>query len=120
MVRFGGKIDTFHAAVPMQMTDEQRAIVKSHLLELDDRLDSPIDQLLIRQWRRLGITPSAPADDATFIRRASIDICGTLPTREEVEAFIAETASDKRAHSREVRYVDSVYLDVRPECLDTP
>ena len=97
MVRYGGKIATFHAAVPLQMTDQQRGRVSAKLDGLEDRLESPLDRLLLRQWRRLGITSSEPANDATFVRRASIDICGTLPTREEVEAYIADQRADKRS-----------------------
>ncbi len=97
MVRYAGKIATFHAAVPLQMTATQQDRVNAKLDGLEGRLASPFDRLLIRQWRRLGIMPSAPADDATFIRRASIDICGTLPTREEVEAYVADKNAAKRS-----------------------
>ena len=97
MVRFGGKIATFHSAVPLQVSDDQRAKLATRLDELESKLDSRVDRLLIRQWRRLGITPSNLADDTTFIRRASIDICGTLPTREEIEAYLADTSPDRRA-----------------------
>jgi hypothetical protein len=97
MVRFGGKIATFHAAIPLQTNEEDRAEVEVELAQLATRLDSQVDRLLIRQWRRLGIAPSQPADDATFVRRASLDICGTLPTREEAEDYVADTRPDKRA-----------------------
>lgn len=97
MLRYGAQIATFHAAVPLQMTDQQRGRVSTKLDDLEGRLESPFDRLLIRQWRRLGITPSEPADDATFVRRASLDICGTLPTREEVEAYVADKRAEKRS-----------------------
>lgn len=98
MVRFGGKIATFHAAVPFESNPDLAAAVRTRLVELEQQHDSEIDRLLIQQWRRLAITPSDPTDDATFIRRASLDICGTLPKREEVETYIADQSSDKRAH----------------------
>lgn len=68
---------------------------------------NPVDQALLKQWRQLQIQPSQICDDETFIRRASLDISGTLPTAAEVTAFLADTASDKRA-----RLVDRL--------LDTP
>src|SRR4029077_10948539 len=48
------------------------------------------------KWRKLGIAPSPLSTDAEFLRRASLDAVGTLPTPEEVVAFLADTAPDKR------------------------
>jgi len=97
MVRFGGNIATFHSAVPLQVSDEERREVNAQLVGLENHLDNRFDRLLIQQWRRLGITPSGEADDSTFIRRAAIDICGTLPIREEIENYLADTGPDRRA-----------------------
>jgi hypothetical protein len=36
------------------------------------------------------------ATDEAFIRRASLDLTGKLPSAEEVRAFVADTAADKR------------------------
>lgn len=36
-------------------------------------------------------------DDRTFLRRVSLDITGTLPSPQEVEAFLADNSSNKRA-----------------------
>ena len=95
MVRFGGQLGAFHGAIPVESSE---ALVGSRLADLEERLRGKrIDQLLLRQWKRLGIGPSPPADDATFIRRASIDICGTLPTREEIEQYDNDSRPDKRA-----------------------
>ena len=98
MVRFGGKISTFHAVVPFNMDSAQAADVAARLAALKKGIgDSPVDDLLIDQWRRLGIVPSARADDATFVRRATIDICGTLPSRRQIEDYIDDSRPDKRA-----------------------
>jgi hypothetical protein len=39
----------------------------------------------------------ARADDATFLRRVSFDLTGTLPSPENIRAFTADPAADKRA-----------------------
>ncbi len=57
----------------------------------------PIDRLVDRQLQELRLTPSAVASDSMFVRRAYLDALGRLPTQQEAETFLAETASDKRA-----------------------
>ena len=67
-----------------------------------------IDGLVWNKLQKLGIEPSDLADDATFLRRAYLDVIGTLPTAEEARRFLAATTPDKRA-----RLVDE--LLARPE-----
>jgi Protein of unknown function (DUF1553)/Protein of unknown function (DUF1549) len=55
-----------------------------------------IDGLVWDKLRRLGITPSDPAGDATFLRRAYLDVIGRLPTPEEVHDFLADKDAAKR------------------------
>jgi hypothetical protein len=55
-----------------------------------------IDEHIDRQLARLNLPASPPCDDATFLRRASLDTIGTLPTIEETRAFLADTSPDKR------------------------
>ncbi|MBI5757487.1 MAG: DUF1553 domain-containing protein [Planctomycetales bacterium] len=98
MARFGDQIATFHAAVPFAGDRAKMAAAQTQLDQLAPKLAaSSFDRLLLRQWRRLGVVPSAPADDATFLRRVTIDICGSLPTSDEVVEYLADTRSDKRA-----------------------
>ncbi len=98
MARFGEKIATFDAAVPFAQDEAAMAAVQVKLDHLERQFsDSQIDQLLLRQWRRMGVVPSKIADDATLIRRVMIDICGTVPTRDEVTEYLADIREDKFA-----------------------
>jgi len=55
-----------------------------------------VDTLLERGLQKRGETPEATIDDATFVRRAHLSIVGRIPTLAETEAFLADTAPDKR------------------------
>lgn len=56
-----------------------------------------IDELNLATLQALGIPPSPPADDATFLRRAYLDATGTLPPVAVVKAFLADADPDRRA-----------------------
>lgn len=55
-----------------------------------------IDELLLEEWKALGLVPSAKCDDATFLRRAYLDTTGSLPTAAQVRAFLGDTRRDRR------------------------
>lgn len=55
-----------------------------------------IDDAVYARLKELGFAPSELCSDAEFIRRASLDAIGVLPTAEEVRAFLADERSDKR------------------------
>ncbi len=56
-----------------------------------------IDSFVLRKQRQLGLVASPVCDDRTFIRRVSLDLIGTMPTPDEINAFVADKRSDKRA-----------------------
>jgi Protein of unknown function (DUF1549)/Protein of unknown function (DUF1553) len=70
-----------------------------------------IDDAVYSKLAALKIEPSDLCGDDEFIRRAFLDAIGTLPTAQEVRAFLADKTSDKR-----VRLIDA--LLERPEWVD--
>ena len=55
-----------------------------------------IDELVSDKLHKLRILPSELCTDEEFLRRATIDITGTLPTEEEYLSFVSDPSSDKR------------------------
>ncbi|QEL15178.1 DUF1549 and DUF1553 domain-containing protein [Limnoglobus roseus] len=55
-----------------------------------------IDALVAKQLLELRIPPSGLCADEVFIRRASLDACGTLPTADAVRKFLADKSPNKR------------------------
>ncbi|MEL7499825.1 MAG: DUF1549 domain-containing protein [Planctomycetota bacterium] len=62
-----------------------------------------IDAHIYQKLKNLRIQPSGLCSDAEFIRRASIDICGIVPSPEQVKQFVANEDPDKRS-----KYVDEM------------
>ena len=56
-----------------------------------------IDDLVNAKLAALRIAPSEICDDETFLRRATLDLIGLVPTPDERAAFLADSAADKRA-----------------------
>jgi hypothetical protein len=60
-------------------------------------LAAQIDRRLEDRFEAEQIVPAPAADDAEFLRRATLDLIGRIPTVEEVREFLQETRPDKRA-----------------------
>lgn len=93
MARYLGHVATFRATVPLGMTVPTYPFPHQTI----------VDAATHRKWQELGLAPSELCTDEQFIRRASLDITGTLPTPTQVKAFLA----DKRPNKRDV-LVDSL------------
>jgi hypothetical protein len=61
-----------------------------------DGHDHPIDRIIDAYFAKQKLTPPAAVDDAVFVRRVYLDVIGLLPAPTEVDAFLADTTSDKR------------------------
>lgn len=60
--------------------------------------DHPIDRFVHAYFAEQDRAWPDPVDDATFVRRAHLDLIGLLPAPEAVDAFVADPAPDKRTH----------------------
>jgi len=58
---------------------------------------SQIDKLVFGRLEQLGIQPANICSDAVFVRRAYLDVIGTLPTAQEARTFILDQDPNKRS-----------------------
>jgi hypothetical protein len=84
MARFGSHVAVFRASVPHGVKVEELPPARTF-----------IDKLVFRQCQALGLPPSPVCDDSTFLRRATIDLAGRLPTRKEVDDYLFEKDGGK-------------------------
>jgi hypothetical protein len=63
----------------------------------EESLPDKVDQLLAAKWRRLHLVPAPRCDDSTFLRRAYLDVTGSLPLPEQTRKFLADPDPNKRA-----------------------
>jgi hypothetical protein len=89
MVRYMGQVDVARVAVPFSRglpPEATRSFKPKNF----------IDELVAAKWHKLGIAPSPLCSDEEFLRRASIDAIGTLPTPDEVQRLSRRHRPDKR------------------------
>ncbi len=56
-----------------------------------------IDELVLNRLKRLNLQPANICSDAVFVRRACLDVIGTLPTAQEARDFLSDQDPNKRA-----------------------
>lgn len=62
-----------------------------------EEVSREIDRIFEAAWQKQGVEPASPTDDASFLRRLSLDLTGIIPEVGEVRGFLADPRPDKRA-----------------------
>ncbi|WP_162006630.1 DUF1549 and DUF1553 domain-containing protein [Roseimaritima sediminicola] len=62
----------------------------------DEAQSNFIDQRVLESLAALGLSPSPVCDDATYLRRVSLDLTGRLPSPQQVRDFLDDDRADKR------------------------
>jgi len=86
MARYQGHVGVFRGTVPLGIEVTDLPPIANY-----------VDEIVFEKLTQLGLPASRVSDDATFLRRVTVDIAGRLPTAEEAAAFLASPDEQKRA-----------------------
>ncbi len=100
MVRFMDKVAVFNAVVPLGAPvanlPQERNFIDGHVFA---------------NLKEIGIPPSPVCDDATFIRRVTLDIAGRVPSDKETAEFLSSQSPGKRDELIDRLLKDPGYAD---------
>ena|GEM_PF-36405 len=83
----------------MRRSDTMRVLTPQPLPTLFPKIEpnNKIDELVFAKLQKLGFPPSELCSDEVFLRRAYLDVIGSLPKPEEVRAYLADPDPKKRS-----------------------
>lgn len=100
MIRYQGQVGVFRSTIPLG----------AEVTNLPEPRNF-IDTAVFNKLKILGMPPSGPCDDSTFIRRVTVDIAGRLPSAQEAEAFLKDKEPARRDRLIDSLLASSDYAD---------
>ncbi len=85
MVRYQDRVAVFEATVPLGADVKELPAAKNF-----------VDEHVFAKLKKLGLPPSPVADDATFLRRVTLDVTGRLPAADVARKFLEDKDPAKR------------------------
>lgn len=84
-------------AITRDFTPEERTFwafqpIRPQTVPSNPEATHPIDAFLAAKWKDNRLTPAAPADARTLIRRVTYSLTGLPPTPEDVDAFLRDSS----------------------------
>ncbi|MEM9587684.1 MAG: DUF1549 and DUF1553 domain-containing protein, partial [Planctomycetota bacterium] len=104
LVWFGSQVALARMTVPY-----------GHDVPAEAYVDAPrqnfIDELTLQQLKTLNLRPSPPCSDDVYLRRATLDTIGRLPTQEERKKFAMDASVDRRSQLVERLLASEEFVD---------
>lgn len=102
MIRYLSGVGVFRIILPFGAAKGLDAFPQKNL----------VDNLWVDKWRKTGLSPTHTSTDEEFFRRIHLNTLSTLPTPEDIRAFLTDKDPDKRQKAIEKvlqrpEYVDS-------------
>ncbi|MFZ9822715.1 MAG: DUF1553 domain-containing protein [Gemmataceae bacterium] len=101
MVRYLGSVGIFRIILPYGTAKGLDKFPKKNL----------VDDIWVQKWQKTGLSPTYNCSDEEFFRRIYLNTISTLPTPDEIRAFLADKDPEKRRKA-----IDKVLE--RPEYVD--
>ena len=92
-------------------TSEAGSPVAPFETDADPKSPGRIDELVAAKLKQLGLAPANMCSDAVFLRRAYLDVSGTLPTADEARRFLEDRDPDKRRKLVDQLLASDAYVD---------
>ena len=96
LARYLTEVVPIEFIAPLNETPIQNTYEKSETYAAPESPGTSIDTEILKLLSTLRLPVSSAADDATFLRRVTLDLTGHLPTPGAVTAFLADSDTNKR------------------------
>jgi len=100
MIRYQDRVAVAEATVPLGAEVKDLPAVRTL-----------VDEHVFAKLKKLGLPPSPGADDATFLRRVTLDITGRLPAADTARKFLEDRDPEKRDKAIERLLESEAYAD---------
>src|SRR5262245_11076062 len=88
------------------------------LLPATRAIPEVVDHYIDAQHKDQNVKPAPLADDATVLRRLTLDLVGRIPTAAEVKAYTTSTDADKKAKLVDLLMASGAYVRHQVNELD--
>jgi len=94
------KTSTPLTGAPPPFTDAQKSFwafqpprdVSPPVVDSPGRVRTPVDRFILARLEAAGLSAAPPADRHTWLRRVTLDLTGLLPTSDDNDRFVEDTA----------------------------